>query len=135
MGYAAGFFLACFSLLAAGVAGGESSSHDRRIFLIFLESFWKGSTSTVGYGTGFSPSTHLGNIAGMIEALDYIQAQGFTAVWHTPIFDSEGFAPDADGQVDARLDSCGYYARDYFAVDPHFGNCRNNPVASLMTLR
>lgn len=46
----------------------------------------------------------------MIDALDYIKGLGVNAIWLTPIFDSS----EAEG-------GAGYFANDYFKIDPHFG--------------
>ncbi|KAH0794720.1 Alpha amylase, catalytic domain containing protein [Histomonas meleagridis] len=67
------------------------------------------------YGTGFGPSKHQGNLKGIINALDYIRGMNFNAIWLTPIFNSAG------GWGGSRLQSTGYFATDYFNVDPKFG--------------
>src|SRR5690606_14303017 len=53
-------------------------------------------------------------------SLDYIKALGFNAIWLTPVFDSIAL-PSQDLAAD-RLDATGYYASNFFAIDPNFGS-------------
>jgi alpha-amylase len=52
---------------------------------------------------------HGGDIKGVIEKLDYIKDLGATAIWITPIYKN-----DPNGYH-------GYWAQDFYSVDPHFG--------------
>ncbi|KAJ2996548.1 hypothetical protein HDV02_006381 [Globomyces sp. JEL0801] len=90
---------------------------DTRIFMIMIESFSHGVSGASGYGAGcgYGPSNHTGNFAGVIDALPYIASTHATTIWLSPIFDS-GYTP-----ATCRLDATGYYAQDYFNVDPRFG--------------
>ncbi|WP_329354299.1 alpha-amylase family glycosyl hydrolase [Vibrio natriegens] len=94
-------------------------SNQLRTYQIMVESFVDGDTS-IGYSTGYGTSHHNGDLQGIIDSLDYIQSLGMNAIWLTPIFESEAI----DGQDDwaDRLDATGYYATDYFTIDPHFGD-------------
>nr|WP_241033779.1 alpha-amylase family glycosyl hydrolase [Vibrio maerlii] len=88
------------------------------IYQIMVESFVNGDPN-IGHGTGYGTSHHMGDIKGIIDSLDYIQSLGVNAIWMTPIFDSqpiEGQKHWAD-----RLDATGYFATDYFNIDPRFG--------------
>jgi glycosidase len=76
-----------------------------------VEAFQDGDPAR-GFGTGYGSSTHLGDLKGVTRALPYIASLGVNAIWLTPIFDSEG---------SGALDATGYFARNYFAIDPHFG--------------
>ena len=80
-----------------------------------VSSFQDGD-SNLGYGTGYGPSAHKGDLRGIINALDYIKDLGFNALWMTPVFDS------TNGQGGALLQSTGYFATNYFKIDPHFGD-------------
>lgn len=88
-----------------------SDWNELRIYQVMVSSFQDGDPS-VGYGTGYGPGPHNGDLRGIINALDYIKGLGMNAVWMTPIFTSDG---------NNQLDSTGYFCSDYFNVDPKFG--------------
>lgn len=88
-----------------------SDWNELRIYQIMVSSFQDGDSS-VGYGTGYGPGPHNGDLQGIIKALDYIKSLGMNAIWLTPIFTSDGTE---------QLDSTGYFCSDYFNVDPKFG--------------
>ncbi len=94
-------------------------SNQIRTYQIMVESFVDGDSS-IGHGTGYGTSHHNGDLQGIIDSLDYIQELGMNAIWLTPIFESEAIEGQ-DHWVD-RLDATGYYATDYFTVDPRFGD-------------
>ncbi|CAE7290773.1 SWA2 [Symbiodinium natans] len=48
-----------------------------------------------------------GTLQGIIDRLDYIEGMGFDCIWITPVVKS--------------LDYTGYYAEDFFDVEPHIG--------------
>ncbi len=89
-----------------------------RIYQVMTESFINGNPG-IGHGVGYGTSHHRGDIRGIIDSLDYIKDLGFNAIWLTPIFDSVPL-PSQDLAAD-RLDATGYYASNYFAIDPNFG--------------
>ncbi|NOH79146.1 glycosidase [Vibrio sp. RE86] len=91
---------------------------DLRIYQVMVESFVNGDKS-IGHGTGYGKSHHMGDIRGIINSLDYIQSLGMNAIWLTPIFHSVP-APNQDHWAD-RLDATGYFATNYFGIDPRFG--------------
>jgi cyclomaltodextrinase / maltogenic alpha-amylase / neopullulanase len=84
-----------------------------RIYQVMVESFINGD-DTRNMNTGYGSSHHKGDIQGIINSLDYMKSLGMNAVWMTPIFSMKTSSPSA-------LDATGYFARDYFDVDPHFG--------------
>ncbi|PSW20174.1 glycosidase [Photobacterium sanctipauli] len=95
-----------------------TQSDDLRIYQIMVESFVDGDPA-IGHGTGYGTSHHMGDLQGIIDSLDYIESLSMNAIWLTPIFYSipvEGQAHWAD-----RLDATGYFASDYFKIDPRFG--------------
>lgn len=95
----------------------EESNH-LRIYQIMVESFVDGDSS-IGHGTGYGPSHHNGDLQGIIDSLDYIQSLGMNAIWMTPIFES---APiEGQGHWADKLDATGYFATDFFKIDPRFG--------------
>lgn len=93
-----------------------------RIYQVMVEAFADGDEAR-GYGSGWGPSHHRGDLRGIIEALPYIADLGANAIWLTPIFDSDRHAESED-----RLDATGYYARDYFRIDPEFGTLEDARV-------
>ncbi|KAH0790830.1 Alpha amylase, catalytic domain containing protein [Histomonas meleagridis] len=84
------------------------------IYQIMVSSFQGDGSSC--YCTGYGPSSHRGNLKGIINALDYIKGLNVNAIWLTPVFDSTG------GTGGSLLQSTGYFATDYFNVDPKFGS-------------
>ena len=99
-------------------ASTQAQADDLRIYQIMVESFVDGD-KTVGHGTGYGTSHHQGDLQGIIDSLDYIKSLGMNAIWMTPIFYSKPVAGQA--HWDDRLDATGYFATDYFTIDPRFG--------------
>ncbi|WP_045461268.1 alpha-amylase family glycosyl hydrolase [Vibrio hyugaensis] len=94
-------------------------SNQLRTYQIMVESFVDGD-SNIGHGTGYGTSHHNGDLQGIIDSLDYIQDLGMNAIWLTPIFESQAITGQ-DHWAD-RLDATGYFATDYFKIDPRFGD-------------
>ncbi|WP_024459698.1 alpha-amylase family glycosyl hydrolase [Marinimicrobium sp. LS-A18] len=90
-----------------------------RIYQVMTESFIDGDPG-IGHGVGYGTSHHSGDIRGIIDSLEYIKGLGFNAIWLTPVFDSVPLSGQ-DLAAD-RLDATGYYASNYFAIDPNFGS-------------
>ncbi|ELP85299.1 alpha-amylase, putative [Entamoeba invadens IP1] len=82
-----------------------------RIYQVMVSSFQNGDPKT-GYGIGYGPSAHKGDLRGIIKAIPYIKSLGMNTLWMTPIFNSNG---------NSLLDSTGYFCYDYFNIDPKFG--------------
>lgn len=95
--------------------------NELRIYQIMVPTYIDGIVG--GYGTGYGPSHHNGDLEGVINALDYIEDLGMNAIWMTPIFHSK--SGELKGQ------STGYYADDYYNVDPKFGS--NEKLKELIT--
>lgn len=108
----------------AGCAGRTAAICDLRIYQVMVESFVDGDPAH-DYGDGYGNSHHRGDLRGIIQSLDYIRGLGMNAIWLTPVFDSHAGEPQkrlyGDTAVDLKLDATGYYARNYFAIDPRFG--------------
>ena len=94
---------------------------DLRMYQVMVESFIDGD-STRNYNAGYGTSHHKGDLRGIINSLDYIKGLGMNAIWMTPVFDSHAGEARQGGGVDLKLDATGYYARDYFKIDPKFGS-------------
>lgn len=87
------------------------------IYQVMVGAFQHAEDGAPGYKQMWGPDNMRkdGNIRGVIEALDYIKGLGGNAIWLTPIFDSS----EADGGE--KLQASGYFASDFFKIDPHFG--------------
>ncbi|MFY0566895.1 alpha-amylase family glycosyl hydrolase [Archangium lansingense] len=103
--------LACFK-------GNGEAECGLRLYQIMVEAFVDGD-STRDYNTGYGTSSHKGDLQGIINGLDYIRSTGVNAIWLTPIFNSVRVSGQNDWAD--RLDATGYFASDYFNVNPHFG--------------
>ena len=93
-----------------------------RIYQVMVESFIDGDAGH-DYHTGYGSSHHQGDLRGIINSLDYIADLGMNAIWLTPVFASIPLS-DQDEWAD-RLDATGYFATNYFAIDPKFGSLDN----------
>jgi glycosidase len=73
--------------------------------------------------TGFDPTHkgfyHGGDLRGLTQRLDYIEALGATAIWLGPIYTNKP-VQGAKGQESAGYH--GYWITDFTRVDPHFGS-------------
>ena len=99
------------------VAGDMPTEWDElRIYQVMVSSFQDGDPS-IGYSDAHGPSNALkgGDLRGIINSLDYIKGLGMNALWMTPIFDS------SRSGADTKLNSTGYFAYNYFDIDPNFG--------------
>ena len=87
------------------------------LYQVMVSSFVHGKEGAPGYNALWGPDgqTTDGNLQGVIDSLDYIKSLGVNAIWLTPIFDSTGAL---GGE---KLQATGYFAKDYFKIDPHFG--------------
>jgi glycosidase len=73
--------------------------------------------------TGFDPTSkafhHGGDLKGLTQRLDYIQALGATAVWVTPVFKNKPVS-GPKGQESSSYH--GYFIADFTRIDPHLGS-------------
>lgn len=103
------------------LACNQEKSHPHcqlRIYEIMVEAFVDGDANA-NHNFGYGTSHHRGDLQGIIQSLDYIKSTGSNAVWLTPIFYS---IPEAlQNNNEKRLDATGYFASDYFQIDPRFG--------------
>lgn len=72
--------------------------------------WWKSAVFYQIYPSSFCDANHdgIGDLAGIISKLDYLQDLGVDALWLCPIYDSP-------------MDDNGYDIRDYHAINPCFG--------------
>lgn len=72
---------------------------------------------------GFDPTHegfyHGGDLAGVMQRLDYIQGLGATAIWFAPIFKNKPVQGEPGREY---AGNHGYWITDFTAVDPHFGD-------------
>jgi len=93
---------------------------DQVIYFALIDRFDDGDPSNNDQGAGvYDPDDHRrysgGDLAGLARRLDYLQALGATALWITP--------PVANQWWNGRYGGYhGYWARDFTAVDPHYGS-------------
>jgi glycosidase len=85
---------------------------------VMVEAFVDGDANA-DYNVGWGNSHHKGDIQGIINSLDYIKSLGVNALWLTPVFESIA-RPGQDTNAN-RLDATGYFASNYFKIDPKFG--------------
>ena len=103
-------------------AGVDSGNAPLCIYQVMTPTFIDGDSS-IGYQTAWGPEEETGgDLQGVMDSLDYIKSLGCNAVWLTPVFDSSGANSDSESGYSGRLDSTGYYTKDYFHIDPHFGS-------------
>lgn len=88
-----------------------------RIYQVMVSAFQDGD-SNIGYSSHYGPKGQLtsGDLQGVINSVNYIKSIGCNAIWMTPIFDSS-----SSNNGDEKLNSTGYYAYDFFDIDPKFG--------------
>lgn len=103
---------------------------DEVIYFLLPDRFANGDSANDhgGYAperlvSGFDPRHadfyHGGDLAGVIQRLDYIQGLGATAVWLAPIFKNKPVQTHGSYTGAAHH---GYWITDFTAVDPHFGD-------------
>ncbi len=72
--------------------------------------------------TGFDPAHkgfyHGGDLAGLLDKMDYLEEMGVTAIWMTPIFKNR--AVQGSG-TNVSAGYHGYWITDFTQVDPHWG--------------
>lgn len=93
----------------------------------------KGGLSGDRLSTGLDPADkgfyHGGDLAGVINKLDYIQGLGTTAIWLAPVFKNRPVQGSGD---DISAGYHGYWITDFTQVDPHFGT--NDELRRLVRL-
>ncbi len=129
--------LAAFALLAALVATPAAAQsyrdrlpEDEILYFLLPDRFENGDTANDRGGlkgdrlvTGFDPTHkgfyHGGDLKGLIQRLDYVEALGATAIWVGPIFRNKP-VQGPKGQESAGYH--GYWVTDFTRVDPHLGS-------------
>ncbi|MCC2615020.1 hypothetical protein LJ739_02035 [Aestuariibacter halophilus] len=101
---------------------------NRTMYFVFVDRFANGDTSndngtnpngtsTVGASGGLSEWKKYwgGDIQGLIDKLDYLEALGISAIWVTPLNDNVNNSGTAGAYH-------GYWSRDFYEVDEHLGD-------------
>jgi glycosidase len=103
---------------------------DEVIYFLLPDRFANGDTSNDRGGlqgdrlqTGFDPTSKAfyngGDLAGVLQKLDYIQGLGATAIWLAPVFRNK---PVQGGPGQESAGYHGYWITDFTRVDPHLGS-------------
>jgi alpha-amylase len=79
--------------------------------------------------SGFDPTKkgfyNGGDLAGLLDKIDYIQGLGTTSIWLTPSFKNKAVQPE-----DKSAGYHGYWITDFTQIDPHLGT--NNELKALI---
>ncbi|MFZ8985461.1 MAG: alpha-amylase family glycosyl hydrolase [Steroidobacteraceae bacterium] len=126
------FFLALFPLFTFAAQGDfrQRLPQDEVVYFLLPDRFENGDPGNDRGGlegdrllTGFDPESkgfyNGGDLRGLIDRLDYIQAMGATAIWLGPIYRNKPVQGDR-GNESAGYH--GYWITDFTRVDPHFGS-------------
>ncbi|WP_350277141.1 pullulanase-type alpha-1,6-glucosidase [Kribbella sp. HUAS MG21] len=100
-----------------------------RFYFLMADRFANGDKSNDTGGltgdrlqTGLDPADkgfyHGGDLAGVIQKLDYIKSLGTTAIWLTPSFKNR---PVQGAGADVSAGYHGYWITDFTQIDPHLG--------------
>ncbi len=104
---------------AAPRAGnGLQSWRDEILYLILPDRFYNGDHSNDRNANPQDPfAYHGGDLAGVLQKLDYLQQLGVTALWFTPISDNQD-----NPLVGKYWGYHGYWIQNIAKVDEHFGD-------------
>ena len=109
--------LALICVVRVNAAPPAQDQRHLTIYQIMVASFIHDPAGAPGYTSMWGPDGHTknGNLKGITASLDHIKSLGANAIWLTPIFDS------SKSQIEDKLKATGYFANDFFSIDPHFG--------------
>ncbi|GAA1552074.1 hypothetical protein GCM10009789_02200 [Kribbella sancticallisti] len=111
-----------------------------RFYFVMADRFANGDKSNDAGGltgdrlaTGLDPTDkgfyHGGDLAGVMQKLDYIKSLGTTSIWLTPSFKNR---PVQGEGVNASAGYHGYWITDFTQIDPHLGT--NADMQKLISL-
>ncbi|MBB5873106.1 pullulanase-type alpha-1,6-glucosidase [Allocatelliglobosispora scoriae] len=114
---------------AALAATAPQAKRAEQFYFVLPDRFANGDTGNDKGGrtgdrlkTGYDPTDkgfyHGGDLAGVIDKLDYIEGLGTTAIWLAPVFANR---PVQGTGADVSAGYHGYWIEDFTRVDPHFG--------------
>ncbi|MCU1568104.1 MAG: alpha-amylase, partial [Pseudarthrobacter sp.] len=100
---------------------------DENFYFVMADRFSNGSSANDEGGlgsdpmvSGFDPTKkgfyNGGDLAGLLDKIDYIQGLGTTSIWLTPSFKNKAVQPE-----DKSAGYHGYWVTDFTQIDPHLG--------------
>ena len=100
---------------------------DENFYFVMADRFSNGDTANDDGGlgsdpmvSGFDPTKkgfyNGGDLAGLLDKIDYIQGLGTTSIWLTPSFKNKAVQPE-----DKSAGYHGYWVTDFTQIDPHLG--------------
>jgi len=102
---------------------------DESFYFVMADRFENGTTANDNGGlppgtgegqSGFAPELrgfyHGGDLAGLLERIDYIRGLGTDSIWLTPSFKNKAVQPE-----DNSAGYHGYWITDFTQIDPHLG--------------
>lgn len=100
---------------------------DENFYFVMADRFSNGSKANDQGGlgsdpmvSGFDPTKkgfyNGGDLAGLLDKIDYIQGLGTTSIWLTPSFKNKAVQPE-----DKSAGYHGYWITDFTQIDPHLG--------------
>jgi alpha-amylase len=100
---------------------------DENFYFVMADRFNNGSAANDQGGLGADPTVsgfdptnkgfyNGGDLAGLLEKIDYIQGLGTTSIWLTPSFKNQAVSPEGTS-----AGYHGYWITDFTQIDPHLG--------------
>lgn len=97
-------------------AGPRPPPADDLVYFVLVDRFYNGDPSNDGEVQPEDPhGFHGGDLAGVLQRLDYLEALGVRSLWLSPVFELQDTPFDGWGAFH------GYWVRDLRHVDPRFG--------------
>jgi len=114
---------------AVALAPVRQAGTGQQLYFVMTDRFANGDTGNDHGGrtgdrtvTGFDPTDkgfyHGGDLAGLLDRLDYVEGLGTTAIWLTPVFTNKYVQGTG---ADASAGYHGYWVTDFTSLDPHYG--------------
>ncbi|MGZ6389450.1 MAG: alpha-amylase family glycosyl hydrolase [Ktedonobacterales bacterium] len=100
------------------------------VYQVMLDRFFDGNSSNndpsgdTGLYDGTKSNWKLywgGDLAGLTQKIPYIAGMGVTAIWISPPVDNTHLAVYTPGSSSPQAGYHGYWARDFYKIDPHLG--------------
>ncbi|GAA0368653.1 type I pullulanase [Bacillus horti] len=100
---------------------------EARIYFMLTDRFYNGDPTNdnpngENYDTTHLETYHGGDLRGIIEKLDYLEALGINTIWITPIVDNIDFNVGEGQPWEYQYAYHGYWAKDFTKIDEHLGD-------------